>query len=116
MTLESIRNSCDVCRDRLPQLNITFDLEDNIELTQQKVRKRSDTGILEEDNGGRESEQKNDGDNFGEGGGGGGGEVEGGEGGVEKEGQGHQGNKMARSFMRQANYLPKMLSCQFYRI
>ena len=109
----------DFCRDRLPQLNITFDLEDNAELTQQKVRKRSDTGILEEDNNGRrESEQKNDGDNFGEGGrggGGGGGEVEGGEGGVEKEGQGHQGNKMARSFMRQAKYLPKMLSCQFYR-
>ena len=65
----------------------------------QRVRKGSEAGIPE-DNGGRESEQKNDGDNFGrevEGGGGGGG-VEGGVDGAEEKGQ---GNTMARSFMRQ---------------
>ena len=75
-------------------------MEDNVELTvAQRVRKGSEAGIPE-DNGGRESEQKNDGDNFGrevEGGGGGGG-VEGGVDGAEEEGQ---GNTMARSFMRQ---------------
>ena len=96
-----------VCRDRLPQLNITFDMEDNVELTQ-KVRKRSATGMLE-DNGGieRESEQKSGGDNFVGGGGGMGG---GGGVGGEADGRGEleeregQSNKMARSFMRQAYY------------
>ena len=65
----------------------------------QRVRKGSEAGIPE-DNGERESEQKNDGDNFGQevGGGGGGGGVEGGEDGTDEEGQ---GNTMARSFMRQ---------------
>ena len=75
-------------------------MEDNVELTvAQRVRKGSEAGIPE-DNGGRESEQKNDGDNFGQevGGGGGGGGVEGGEDGTDEEGQ---GNTMARSFMRQ---------------
>ena len=94
-----------VCRDRLPQLNITFDMEDNVELTQ-KVRKRSGTGMLEDNGGiGRESEQKNDGDNFVGGGEGRvveGGEGRGGEGGGEHEDNEGQGNKMARSFMRQA--------------
>ena len=96
-----------VCRDRLPQLNITFDMEDNVELTQ-KVRKRSETGMLEDNGGiGRESEQKNDGDNFVGGGGGMGG---GGGVGGEADGRGEleeregQSNKMARSFMRQAYY------------
>ena len=78
-------------------------MEDNVELTvAQRVRKGSEAGIPE-DNGGRESEQKNDGDNFGRevgggGAGGGGVGVEGGEDGAEEEGQ---GNTMARSFMRQ---------------
>ena len=91
-----------VCRDRLPQLNITFDMEDNVELTP-KVRKRSKTGMPEDNGGiGRESEQKNDGDNFVGGGGGGmGGEADGR--GELEEGEG-EGNKMARSFMRQAYY------------
>ena len=81
-------------------------MEDNVELTvAQRVRKGSEAGIPE-DNGGRESEQKNDGDNFGRevevkvggGRGGGGGGVEGGVDGAEEKGQ---GNTMARSFMRQ---------------
>ena len=77
-------------------MNITFDIEDNVELTQ---RIRSGTGRLE-DNGGRELEQKTGGGNFGEGGG----DVEG-EGLEEREAE---GNKMARSFMRQAShYFPK---------
>ena len=81
-------------------------MEDNVELTVgQRVRKGSEAGIPEDN--ARESEQKNDGDNFGREvrGGGGGGEgggggrgVEGGEDGAEEEGQ---GNRMARSFMRQ---------------
>ena len=89
-----------LCRDRLPQLNITFDMEDNVELTH-KVRKRSGAGMLEDNGGiGRESEQKNDGDNFlGGGGGEMGGEADrGGEPG-DREGQ---SNNMARNFMRQA--------------
>ena len=75
-------------------MNITFDIEDNVELTQ---RIRSGTGRLE-DNGGRELEQKTGGGNFG---------------GVDVEGEGleereAEGNKMARSFMRQAShYFPK---------
>ena len=78
-------------------------MEDNVELTVgQRVRKGSEAGIPEDN--ARESEQKNDGDNFGRevGGGVGGGGGGGGEGGVEEEGQ---GNKMARSFMRQAYIL-----------
>ena len=86
-------------------MNITFDLEDNADLAMgEKVWKMSEAGISE-DNGGRESEQ-NGGDNFGREGGGGGGGEGGGEGedggGGEEEGQ---GNKMTRSFMRQACYV-----------
>ena len=86
-------------------MNITFDIEDNVELTQ---RIRSGTGRLE-DNGGRELEQKTGGGNFGEGGG----DVEG-EGLEEREAE---GNKMARSFMRQAIWhtgLSSNFSCTKY--
>ena len=91
-------------------------MEDNVEgPVAEKVRKRSEAGIPE-DNGGREPEQKNDGDNFGRGGKGGGG-VEGGDYGVGEEEEEGQGNKMARSFMRQAIWhtgLSSNFSCTKY--
>ena len=91
------------CRDKQTQLNITFDIEDNVE----QVRK-TNSGRVEDNNGGGESEQKAERANFGEGSGAEEGNAEaeeesaeggGGEGGGGLE---DQGNKMSRSFMRQA--------------
>ena len=92
------------CRDKQTQLNITFDIEDNVE----QVRK-TNSGRVEDNNGGGESEQKVERANFGEGSGaeegsaeGGGEESKGGGGGEGEGGLEDQGNKMSRSFMRQA--------------
>ena len=94
------------CRDKQTQLNITFDIEDNVE----QVRK-TNSGRVEDNNGGGESEQKIERANFREGSGaeegsvdgeGEGGEGEGGGGGGGGGGLEDQGNKMSRSFMRQA--------------
>ena len=84
------------CRDKQTQLNITFDMEDNVD----QVRK-TNIGRVEDNNGGGESEQKVERANFGEGSGAEEGSAEGG-GGEGGGGLEDQGNKMSRSFMRQA--------------
>ena len=98
------------CRDKQTQLNITFDIEDNVE----QVRK-TNSGRVEDNNGGGESEQKGERANFGEGSRAEEGSVEGGvgrgEGGGGGEGGGleDQGNKMSRSFMRQACHFVSLI-------
>ena len=100
------------CRDKQTQLNITFDIEDNVE----QVRK-TNSGRVEDNNGGGESEQKIERANFREGSGAEEGSVEGGVGRGEGGGGGggggggleDQGNKMSRSFMRQACHFVSLI-------
>ena len=96
------------CRDKQTQLNITFDIEDNVE----QVRK-TNSGRVEDNNGGGESEQKVERANFREGSGAEEGSVEGGVGRGEGGGGGggleDQGNKMSRSFMRQACHFVSLI-------
>ena len=107
-------------RDKQTQLNITFDIEDNVE----QVRKENSERV-EDNNGGGEPDKKVERANFGEGSGaeegsaeGGGEESKGGGGGEGEGGLEDQGNKMSRSFMRQACHFVSLilLSCSsFYR-
>ena len=95
------------CRDKQTQLNITFDIEDNVE----QVRK-TNSGRVEDNNGWGESEQKVERANFREGSGAEEGSVEGGIGRGEGGGGGgleDQGNKMSRSFMRQACHFVSLI-------